>query len=71
MDSDCAILGFNVVDPSVKDVALTKLGLDRHPPTSMIVSLLEKGAPRTHDLARQWFEVLAGRIGGKRGSADD
>lgn len=65
MDPDSAVFGFYVVDPSIRGVALDKLKLKKHPPTSLVVPLLEKSAPQTQAGARQWFEVLAGRLSGK------
>lgn len=65
MDPECAVLGFNIVNPSIKDVALTKIGLERQPPTSMIMPLLSSSALQTPETAKQWFEVLAGRIAGE------
>jgi hypothetical protein len=59
-----AALGFLVVDPLLRDGAASKLKLNTHPPTSEIVALLERSPPRDETTARQWFEVLSGRVPG-------
>ena len=56
-----AALGFSVIDPSLPDGTASKLKLIRHPPTSELVTLLEKSPPEDEASARQWFEVLSGR----------
>ncbi|KAL6309180.1 hypothetical protein BKA93DRAFT_925530 [Sparassis latifolia] len=55
-------LGFMVVDPSLKGDALSKLQVQEHPPTPMLVSLLQRTPPRNEAVARQWFAILASRI---------
>ncbi|KAH9039973.1 hypothetical protein EDB84DRAFT_1476646 [Lactarius hengduanensis] len=57
-----AALGFPVVDPLLPAGAASKLKLNNHPPTSEIVTLLERSPPRDEATARQWFEVLSGRV---------
>ncbi|KAF8270077.1 hypothetical protein EI94DRAFT_1723808 [Lactarius quietus] len=57
-----AALGFLVVDPLLRDDAASKLKLTSHPPTSEIVALLERSPPKDDTTARQWFEVLSGRV---------
>src|SRR6266404_4275859 len=59
-----AVLGFLVVDPLLGNGAASKLKLNSHPPTSEIVALLERSPPRDEAMARQWFEVLSGRVPG-------
>ena len=53
-----------MVDPLLRDVAASKLKLNSHPPTSEIVALLERSPPTDDTTARQWFEVLSGRVPG-------
>ena len=53
-----------MVDPLLRDVAASKLKLNIHPPTSEIVALLERSPPTDDTTARQWFEVLSGRVPG-------
>ncbi|KAH9171880.1 hypothetical protein EDB89DRAFT_2070434 [Lactarius sanguifluus] len=57
-----AALGFPVVDPLLPAGAASKLKLNSHPPTSEIVARLERSPPRDEATARQWFEVLSGRV---------
>ncbi|KAF8128969.1 hypothetical protein EV363DRAFT_1220883 [Boletus edulis] len=56
------LLGFSVVQDSCREAAVSKLGIQPHPPTSMLLSLLEKTPPPNEATARQWFEILAERI---------
>lgn len=60
-----AALGFAVVDSILLDGATVKLKLNKHPPTSELVSLLERFPPEDEAIARQWFEVLSGRVPGR------
>jgi hypothetical protein len=54
------------VDPSLIDEgAPGKLKLKKHPPTSELVTLLEKFPPGDEATARQWFEVLSGHVPGR------
>lgn len=64
VEPDSTILGFNVLHSSFRDGAAEKLKLLKRPPTSMIVPLLQKSAPKTQKGAQQWFEILAGRLAG-------
>lgn len=64
VDSDASVLGFLTVHPSVQSVAVEKLKLQRSPPVSVLVPLLEKSPPQDPALAQKWFEVLAGRQSG-------
>ncbi len=60
-----AALGFAVVDPLLLDGAATKLKLKNYPPTSELLTLLERFPPGDEATARQWFEVLSGRVPGR------
>jgi len=53
------------VDPTLPDGAASKLKLKNHPPTSELVTLLEKSPPGDEATARQWFEALHGRVSGR------
>lgn len=53
-----------MIDPLIRDIAVSKLKLNSHPPTSEIVALLERSPPSDDTTARQWFEVLSGRVPG-------
>ena len=57
-------MGFPVVDPSLSADWVSKLKLPKTPPTNMIISILEKAPPKDVDLARKWFEILAGHMTG-------
>lgn len=52
------------MDPQLVDGAAGKLKLKNHPPTSELVTLLERFPPGDEAIARQWFEVLSGRVPG-------
>lgn len=55
-------LGFSIVEDAVRGVAVSKLGLNEHPPAARIVALLEKTPPQDQDVARRWFEILAAHV---------
>ncbi|KIJ62083.1 hypothetical protein HYDPIDRAFT_176650 [Hydnomerulius pinastri MD-312] len=55
-------LGFSVVQTSYRDAAVSKLGVQEHPPTSMLLAMLEKTPPPNEATARKWFEILSERI---------
>jgi hypothetical protein len=59
-----AFLGLPIVEPAFRVDALTKLRVLEHPPSSVLVSLLEKRCPQNEAQARKWFTVLSGRISG-------
>lgn len=63
-DPEWASLGFSVVDSILLDGATAKLKLNKHPPTSELVTLLVRSPPEDEAIARQWFEVLSGRVPG-------
>lgn len=62
--ADWALLGFLIVDSNLRPDAVGKLKIKAHPPSSLLISLLEKTPPQTEATARQWFGVLASRISG-------
>ena len=53
------------MDPSLPDGVASKLKLNHHPPTSELVTLLQRRPPGGEAMARQWFEVLSGRVPGR------
>ena len=55
-----------MVDPLLPDGVANKLRLNRHPPSSELVTLLQRRPPGDEATARQWFEVLSGRVPGRR-----
>jgi hypothetical protein len=46
------------------DDALAKLKIRKHPPSSLLVALLEQSPPQSDVQARKWFSILAGRVAG-------
>lgn len=52
------------MDPALHDGAASKLKLKNHPPTSELVTLLEKSPPEDEATARKWFEALSSRVPG-------
>ena len=57
-------LGFPILDPALRQDAVTKLKIKEHPPTHQLVSLLETCPPTTKAQASEWFGVLSRRISG-------
>ena len=57
-------LGFPVLDPGLRQDAVTKLKIKEHPPTNQLVRLLQTSPPTTEAQAREWFGVLSRRISG-------
>jgi Protein of unknown function (DUF3684) len=53
------------VDPTLQDGVASKLKLNKHPPTSELVNLLKRSPPADEATARQWFQVLSGRVSGR------
>jgi hypothetical protein len=52
------------VDSTLQDVAASKLKLNKHPPTSELVTLLKRSPPGDEATARLWFQALSGRVSG-------
>ncbi|KAG1888113.1 hypothetical protein F4604DRAFT_1715581 [Suillus subluteus] len=52
----------SIIEDTVRDIAVSKLGLKEHPPATRIVALLEKTPPQDKNVARRWFEILAGHV---------
>ena len=59
-----AALGFLVIEPSLRDVAVTKLKIGEHPLTTSLITLLEKTPSTSDSQARELCGVLAGRVSG-------
>ncbi|KAI0701855.1 hypothetical protein BC835DRAFT_1435271 [Cytidiella melzeri] len=57
-----ASMGLLVTRPSLGPDAINKLGIRDHPPTTMLVSLLERNPPENVQTARQWYGAMASRI---------
>ena len=49
----------------LQDGAASKLKLNKHPPTSELVTLLNKCPLGDEATARQWFQVLSDRVSGR------
>ncbi|KAK0212970.1 hypothetical protein DFS33DRAFT_1285718 [Desarmillaria ectypa] len=60
--SDWAAFAFLVTPPTLSKEIVAKLKVPQHPPSQMIVSFLVKNVARDESQAKQWFEILAGRI---------
>ncbi|KAF8604785.1 hypothetical protein BDV93DRAFT_440059, partial [Ceratobasidium sp. AG-I] len=59
---ECAVMGFNVVDPSLDKEAIVKLQIASNPPTRMLLTSLLGSPPRDQALSRKYYEYLASRI---------
>ena len=68
---DWESLGFPVLDPTLRQDAVSKLKIKEHPPTNQLVRLLEASPPATEAQAREWFEVLSRRISGLPNTQSD
>jgi hypothetical protein len=55
-------MGLNAVDPTFRDVALSKLKLQEHPPSIKLIQALRLSPSTTETGAKVWFEALHGRI---------
>ncbi|KAF8549066.1 hypothetical protein OG21DRAFT_1500623 [Imleria badia] len=51
-------LGFSVIQDSYRKDPVAELGVQQHPPTPMLIRLLETTPPTNEETARQWFETL-------------
>ncbi|KNZ80421.1 Sacsin [Termitomyces sp. J132] len=61
-NSDWAMMGFLVTPTTLQPDALSKLKIKQHPPTTMVVDLLERMPPKNQVEARAWFSVLGSRV---------
>lgn len=62
LNPECALLGFPLVEPSLRADALSKLQIAKEPPTDLIMPILAQRSPQEDTLAQQWFEYLTSRI---------
>lgn len=62
LNPECALLGFSLVEPSLRADALAKLQIAKDPPTNLIMPILAQRPPVDDALAQQWFEYLTSRI---------
>ncbi|KAG9080781.1 hypothetical protein FRC06_006170, partial [Ceratobasidium sp. 370] len=61
-NAECAVMDFNVVDPSLDKESIVKLQIASNPPTRMLLAGLLGTPPRDQALSRKYYEYLAGRI---------
>ncbi|CAE6531048.1 unnamed protein product [Rhizoctonia solani] len=61
-NAECAVMGFNVVDPSLDKEAIVKLQVASNPPTRALLTTLLGSPPRDQVLSRKYYEYLASRI---------
>ncbi|KAI0083802.1 hypothetical protein BDY19DRAFT_975723 [Irpex rosettiformis] len=57
-----ASMGLLVARPTLGADVYAKLGIRDHPPTAMLVSILEKNPPEDFQTAQRWFGAMASRI---------
>jgi Protein of unknown function (DUF3684) len=63
VDPGCAVLGFAIVKPEIRDDALGKLKLLLHPPAAVALSSLLNSPPKTPEAAIQTFEYMTNLLG--------
>ncbi|TRM69687.1 hypothetical protein BD626DRAFT_474972 [Schizophyllum amplum] len=56
------VFGYTVIDPRAPKDIVTKLKIQKQPPTSLLVDLLRRSPPGDESQARVWFSLLASRI---------
>ncbi|KAG6878540.1 hypothetical protein C0993_004438 [Termitomyces sp. T159_Od127] len=59
---DWAMMGFLVTPDTLPLDAILKLKIKQHPPTAMLVDLLERKPPQNQGEAKAWFSVLGSRV---------
>lgn len=52
-------LGFFIVQNDFQKVITSELGIQRHPPPTMLLDFLERTRPPNEETARQWYECLS------------
>lgn len=57
-------MGFAIVRNDIKDEALTKLRIARHPSAASVTASLLQNPPMSQDQARKIFEYLTNLLGG-------
>ncbi|CAE6384073.1 unnamed protein product [Rhizoctonia solani] len=61
-NTECAVMGFNVVDSSLDKEAIVRLQVASNPPTRALLTTLLGSPPRDQALSRKYYEYLASRI---------
>lgn len=56
------MFGLAVVAPTLTPDIVSKLKIRQHPPSALLISLLEKTPPKSESEATEWFSILAGQI---------
>jgi len=59
LDNQWKTLGFSVIQHRNWERVLEELGVQRDPPSSLLLQKLEKEPPSNEEIARQWFEILS------------
>jgi hypothetical protein len=65
LEPGCAVLGFAVVRSDIREEALSKLKIARHPSASIAAATLISKPPTTEAQARQVFEYMTNILGGE------
>ncbi|CAE7228758.1 unnamed protein product [Rhizoctonia solani] len=58
-NAECAVMNFNVVDPSLDKEAIVRLQVASNPPTRALLTTLLGSPPRDQALSRKYYEYLA------------
>ena len=66
LDSQWKTLGFSVIQDKNRERVLEEMGVQRHPPSSLLLERLEKEPPSNEEIARQWFEILSNHVSSKQ-----
>jgi len=61
---DWQLLGFSILDPSLRKDAARKLGVRDCPTTTQLVSILIESPPTTKAQAHEWFGILSHQVPG-------
>ncbi|KAG8964407.1 hypothetical protein FRC03_001808 [Tulasnella sp. 419] len=61
-DSECAVMGFSLVEQEFRNDALTKLRIENHPPIRSIMNILLNSPPEAPEVAQKYFEYLTNRL---------
>ncbi|KAJ1300947.1 hypothetical protein OPQ81_003373 [Rhizoctonia solani] len=61
-NAECAVMGFNVVDPNLDKEAIVKLQIASNPSSRALLTTLLGTPPRDQALSRKYYEYLASRI---------
>ena len=52
-------LDFSIVQNGFQKVIASELGIQRHPPPTMLLDFLERTPPPNEETARRWYEYLS------------